>query len=167
MKYKVLLGLFSELEVARKWSWEITAENTFIMLMKIMKNTCKGLILTSVESFAISELWWSIASTLFPQSPRKPVWNWVCMHKLELKKVLYLNTRRRLLKINQIALKYLHEEPLRGISRIFIIVVNKPVLHFFLLLDQFGELVCIVYNLHIAINIHLSQWRHKHNKITV
>jgi hypothetical protein len=69
------------------------------------------------------------------------------------KKVVNLNADERLIKTNQIAAaKYLHKGPLRIISRIFIFVVNKPVLHFFLLLDQFGKLVCIIYDLHIAEN---------------
>jgi hypothetical protein len=34
----------------------------------------QGVALTSFNSFLISDSWWSIASTLFPQSPRKPVW---------------------------------------------------------------------------------------------
>jgi hypothetical protein len=113
------------------------------------KRTLKGVVLTSFDSFSISDSWWSIESTLFPQSPRKPVWKTECMHKLGFKKkVVNLNADER----NQIAVKYLHEGPLRIISRIFIFVVNKPVLHFFLLLDQFGKLVCIIYDLHIAEN---------------
>jgi hypothetical protein len=75
------------------------------------------------------------------------------MHKLGLKKkIVNLNADDRLIKTNQIAVKYLHEGPLRTISRIFIFVVNKPVLRFFLLLDQFGKLVSIIYDLNIAEN---------------
>lgn len=84
--------------------------------------------------------------------PKKTSLEAIMFAQVGLKKILNLKTDKMLPKTAQIGLKYLHERPLRGISRIFIFVENKPILQTFLLLDQFGKFVCIVDNLQIAEN---------------
>lgn len=75
-------------------------------------------------------------STFSPQSPRKPVW------QRKNTKLLMTITKLKDYKMTY-QVDYLHHRPLRIISRVFKLVVVKPILQFFLLLHQFCKFVCI------------------------